>query len=153
MAVSDEVESPPPTKKMHYSVKHESDSSDSDGSGKSSGSSDSSSESSSESLEEEMPKGKYKRKLEKKEAVKVQNKDTHHKAKKAKHKQSLHHDEGPKMKRRKESEQEEPSVKVHKTAVDDSGLKSALEKEAKSSSEGTIAIPAEDYKSLLEFVR
>ena len=152
MAVSDEVESPPPTKKMHYSVKHESDSSDSDGSGKSSGSSDSSSESSSESLEEDMPKGKYKRKMEKK-AVKVQNKDTHHKAKKAKCKQSVHHDEGPKMKRRKESEQEEPSVKVCKTAVDDSGLKSALEKEAKSSSEGTIAIPAEDYKSLLEFVR
>ena len=137
---------------MHYSMKHESDSSDSDGSGKSSGSSDSSSESSSESLEEDMPKGKYKRKMEKK-AVKVQNKDTHHKAKKAKYKQSVHHDEGPKMKRRKESEQEEPSVKVRKTAVDDSGLKSALEKEAKSSSEGTIAIPAEDYKSLLEFVR
>ena len=38
VAVSDEVESPPSTKKMHYSMKHESDSSDSDGSGKSSGS-------------------------------------------------------------------------------------------------------------------
>ena len=94
-----------------------------------------------------------KEKWKKKEAVKVQNKDRHRKAKKAKCKQSVHHDKGPKMKRRKESEQEEPSVKVCKTAVDDSGLKSALEKEAKSSSEGTIAILAEDYKSLLEFVR
>ena len=83
----------------------------------------------------------------------MQNKDTHCKAEKAKHKQSVHQDEGPKMKRRKQSVEDEPPVKVHKTAIEDSGLKSAPEKEAKVSSEGTIAILTEDYKSLIEFLR
>ena len=61
VAVSDEVESPPPIKKKCYSVKHDLDSSDSD----ISGNSDSSSESSSESSEEEKPKGKDKRQIKK----------------------------------------------------------------------------------------
>ena len=148
MAVSDEVKSPPPLKKKRYSVKHNSDSSDSD----ISGNSDYSSESNSESLEEEKPKGKDKRKI-KKEAVKVQNKDTHYKPEKANHKQSVHQDEGPNKKRRKQSVEDELPVKAHKTAVEDSGLKSAPEKEAKVSSEGTIAILTVDYKSLIEFVR
>ena len=123
MAVFDEVESPPPTKKMHYSVKQDSDSSDSNGSGNSSGNSDSSSESSSDSSEEEeeIPKGKDKSKI-KKETMKVQMKDMHCKAENAKCKQSVHHDKGPKTKRRKQSIKEELPVKVHKSTVKNSGF-------------------------------
>ena len=82
--------------------------------------------------------------------MKVQNKDTYHKAEKAKHKKCVHQNEGPKMKRRKQSVEDEPPVKVDKTAVEDSGLKSAPEIVSR---EGTIAILTEDYKSLIEFVR
>ena len=137
------------------------DSSESDGDARSD-SSDSSHNSSSDSsseLEEEVCVTKSKKvvqaktQVKKKDNVKVQNKESVCKAEKTKCKSSDQNVKVPKIKKKKACEKDITEETVSTSAIEQSGLQSLTLKEPTGMGAATIAIPADDYRSLIEFVR
>ena len=89
-------------------------------------------------------------KVKKKDDTKMQNKESVCEAEKAKHKCSDQNKEATKTKKIKESEKEET---VSNRGIEQSRVQAITPKEPTETSPATIAIPVEDYKSLIEFVR
>ena len=80
----------------------------------------------------------------------MQNKESVCKDEKAKCKRSDQNMEAPKTKKIKESEKEEI---VSNRGIEQSRVQDITPKEPTETSPATIAIPVENYKSLIEFVR
>ena len=91
-----------------------------------------------------------KTKVKRKDNTKVQNKESVCKDEKAKCKCSDQNKEAPKTKKIKESEKEET---VSNRGIEQSRVQAITPKEPTETGPATIAIPVEDYKSLIEFVR
>ena len=83
----------------------------------------------------------------------MQNKESVSKAEKAKHKSSDQNEEVPKIKKKKTHDKDITKETVSSSAIEQSRLHTLTPKEPTGMGTATIAIPAGDYKSLLEFVR
>ena len=83
----------------------------------------------------------------------MQNKESVHKAEKAKCKSSDQNEEAPKIKKKKTNDKDITKETVSTSAIEHSGLQSLTQKEPTGMGAATIAILADDYKSLIEFVR
>ena len=91
--------------------------------------------------------------VKKKDNVKVQNKESVCKAEKVKCKSSDQNEEVPKIKKKKTCEKDITKETVSTSAIEQSGLQSLTPKEPAGMGAAKIAITADDYKSLIKFVR